>query len=105
MRDDEGCASAGGVGDGALDLVLGGGVDGGGGVVEDQNMRIGQEGTSQRDALTLSTGEGHAAFADDCFIALIEGMDEVICLRGLGCHFDLFLRGIWFAEGDVIADS
>ena len=54
VRDDEGRASAGGVGDGALDLVLGGGVDGGGGIIQDQDARVGQEGARQRDALALS---------------------------------------------------
>ena len=53
-------------------------VDGGGGIVQDQDARVGQEGARQRQALALSAGEGHAALADDRLVALVESVDEVI---------------------------
>ena len=83
MRDDKGRPPAGRVGDGALDLVLGRRVDRGGGIIQDQNVRIGQEGACQGDALALSAGERDAAFADDGCIALVKGLDEIIRLRRL----------------------
>ncbi len=43
VSDEDGRAAAGGVGDGPLDLVFGGGINGGGRVVEDQDAGIGQE--------------------------------------------------------------
>ena len=54
VGDDEGRASAGGVGDGALNFVLGGGVNRGGGIIQHQHARIGEEGAGERDALALS---------------------------------------------------
>ena len=47
------------------DAGLGGGVDGGGGVVENENAGPGEEGAGQGDALALPAGEGEASLADD----------------------------------------
>lgn len=47
-----------------VDLVLDAGVDGGGGVVEEEQPGVGEEGAGQRDALALAAGEGEALFAD-----------------------------------------
>ena len=41
--------------DGALDLILGGAVNGAGRVVEDQDTRIGKQRTSDRNSLALAT--------------------------------------------------
>ena len=84
MRDDEGRSSARGVGDGALDLIFGGRVNCGGGIIQDQNARVGQEGACQRNALALSAGERDAAFTDDGIVGLVKFQDEVMCLRGDG---------------------
>ena len=46
-----------------LNQALGGGVDTGGGFIEDQNRRIGQQRARDADALFLAHTELHAAFA------------------------------------------
>ena len=47
-----------------FDLRLGGRVDRGGGVVEDQDARIGEQGAGDRHPLALPAGEGEATLAD-----------------------------------------
>ena len=51
--------------DGLFDL----GVDGAGGVVEDQDARVGHDGPGQGDALALAAREGQAPLADDGVVA------------------------------------
>ena len=46
-----------------LDQVLGLGIHAGGGIVEDQDARVGQQGAGDRQALLLPAGKGHAALA------------------------------------------
>ena len=48
---------------GFLNQPLGGGVDTGGGFIENQNRRIGQQRTRDADALFLAHTELHTAFA------------------------------------------
>ena len=81
-------------GDGTLDLVLGGGVDGAGGIIQDQDARVGQEGACDGQALALSAGEGDAALADDGLIAFFEFVDEIIRLGGFCGGFDLVRCGV-----------
>ena len=66
---------------GALDLVLGGAVDGAGAVVQDQDARVGEEGAGDGDALPLPAGQGHAALADLGLVAVVEAGDELVRLR------------------------
>ena len=47
-----------------LDLALGGGVDRGGRVVEDQHARVGEQRARDREPLALAAGERQAALAD-----------------------------------------
>ena len=103
VRDDKSGPSAGGVGDCALDLILGGRVDGGGGIIQHENARVGEKGAGEGDALALSAGEGHAAFADDGSIRLVKLKDEVMRLCGGGCSDDLVFCRAGFAESDIVA--
>ena len=68
-------------------------------------MRFRHEGASQRNTLTLSAGERDAAFADDCVVTLIKGLDELIRLGRLCRRFDLSLGCFRFPESDILADS
>ncbi len=102
MGDDEGRASAGGVGDGTLNFVLGGGVNRRSGVVQHQHARISEKGAGERDALALSARKGHTAFPDDGVVALIEAKNKFmrLCRDGCGNHF---ISGrAWLAEGDIV---
>ena len=52
------------------------GVEGGGGLVEEQDRRVLQDGAGDGDALALAAGERHAALADHGGVALRQGADE-----------------------------
>src|SRR6185369_2451009 len=74
--------------DRALDLVLCGAVDGAGGVVQDQNARIREQGPSDGDPLTLATGKGDSALTHYRFVAVGETLDKVMRLSRLGRRFN-----------------
>ena len=63
-----------------LDLALGGRVDRRGGVVEDQDARVGEDRAGDREALALAAGDGQAALADARVVAVREPLDEVVRL-------------------------
>ena len=56
-------------------------VDRGGGVVEDQDPRVGEQGPGDRDSLALAAREGQAALADARVIAVGQVRDELVGLR------------------------
>ena len=64
VGDDEGGAPGHRLVERELDLLLGRGVDRGGGVVEDQHARVGEQRAGDRQALALAAGERQAALAD-----------------------------------------
>ena len=88
-----------------LDAVFGGAVDGAGAVIQDQDARIGQEGASDGNALSLAAGQGHAALADLCRVALFKVQDEFMRLSLAGGALDVFLGRFGHAKGDVLGDG
>ena len=64
MRDDEGGAACGEPVGGGQDRRLGGRVQGGGGLVEQQQVRVDQLGAGQRDQLPLPGGQALPALVD-----------------------------------------
>jgi hypothetical protein len=56
VSDDEGGAAFDEALEGGLDAVLGAGVNGGGGLVEDEYAGVGDHGTGETDELTLAGG-------------------------------------------------
>ena len=69
--------------------ALGAGVEGAGGLVEEQDGRVAQDRPGDRDALLLAAGEPVAALADDGVVALGQRGDEVVDARGAGRVLDL----------------
>ena len=69
----------------ALDRVADNGlvfrVEGAGDLVENENARLPDDGSRQRDALTLATGEAHASLAEDGVDPLLPLADEVVGFR------------------------
>ncbi len=61
--------------------------------VQNQDARICQNGARDRDALPLSTGEFHAALADDGVVFLLELFRELIHARDAAGFQDLLLCG------------
>ena len=64
VGDQQGRAARHHLRQGLVDLVLDAGVDGGGGVVEEKQPGVGEDGAGERDALALAAGEGQAVLAD-----------------------------------------
>ena len=75
MGDDEAGASGQERLQGPLDLALGAGVHAGGGLVQDQDARIGQGGAGDGQELALALAEP-AALPQDGLVALGEALDE-----------------------------
>ncbi len=87
-----------------LDLAFGAGVDRGGGIVEDQDARVGDDRPRDRQALALAPGESQSALADLGVVAVGQAFDEpAACARRCG-QFDLLPGGIGPAVGDVVGD-
>ncbi|CAN5702049.1 hypothetical protein BH20ACT14_BH20ACT14_11220 [soil metagenome] len=70
MRDDERRSAGEEVPKPSLDFPLGADVDRGGGLVEDENVRVGEERTREGDQLPLSQREPEAALAELRVVAL-----------------------------------
>ena len=91
--------------DGVLDLLLGDGVERGGGFVKDEDRRITQNGAGNGHALALSTAKDEALFADDAVVAFGVGHDKVVSIGELGGVLNLCLGGMGRAVGDVRSDG
>ena len=69
------------------------------GVVEDEDARVHDERPRDGDALALAAAEREAALADDGVVALGEGFDELVGLRGLGRRAHLVVASPPAARG------
>jgi hypothetical protein len=78
MRDHEGGAAGEERAKRALDLALGTDVDRRGGLVEDQDARVGEKRPRERDELALAEREAAAALLQLCLVAVLEPDDEVV---------------------------
>src|SRR5580658_6906965 len=70
MGDDKGGAANHQVGEGFLHIHLGFGIEFGGGLIENENRRIFEDGAGYGDALSLPAAEPGAAFTDHGIVAL-----------------------------------
>src|SRR5215204_414608 len=75
------------------------------GLVEDQNLRLGQDRARDGDALPLPARELHAALADDRVVAVGEAADELVAVRDAGRGPDLLAGRVRVREGDVVGDG
>src|SRR5207253_6411789 len=65
-------------------------------LVKDENARILEESSSNRDSLPLTHGESDPAFANLSIISLLEGDDELVSVRRLRRPADLLVGGLTF---------
>ena len=86
---------------GLADRGLGGGVDGGRGVVEHEDPGVVEQRAGERHALALAARERQAPLADAGVVALGQVVDEPVGLRGGRGGADLLLGGVRAAVGDV----
>src|SRR5205823_5978443 len=78
VRDDERGASLHKVREAFLYGGLGLRIEAAGGLVQDEDARVGKNRTSDGDALALSAGEFDAAFADDGLVLLLEFFGKLV---------------------------
>src|ERR1039458_1229171 len=71
------------------------GIDGAGGIIEDQDAGVVEDRAGQGDTLTLPSRESEASLADDGVVAAGEGGDEVMSLRGPCRRLDVLVAGPW----------
>ena len=105
VGDNQGGTSLGQSVEGPLDFGLGNRVQGGGGLVQNQNGGILQEDPGDGDALLLPAGEQGAPLAYIGLEALGHGQDVLVDLRLLCRLDDLFHGGAGFAVADVFQNG
>ncbi len=81
--------------------ALGGGIEGRGSLVEQQDGGVFQNGAGDGDTLPLAAGELDAIGADDGVIALRQLGDEFMCVGLFGSGDDFLFRRMQAAIGDV----
>ena len=79
-------------------------VDGAGGVVEDQDGRVDQQGAGDGDPLALPAGERVAPLAHHGVVPVGQPIDETGGTGRLGCGHDLLEGGVGATVGDVVPD-
>ena len=103
--DDETGAVASQSFEGLLDEVLGFGIDGRSGLIEEQNGRILQKGACDGDALTLASAEKDAAFANFGIEAVWQRADEVFGTRVAQSEPQIGLGGIRASKMKVLTNG
>ena len=88
-----------------LDQPLALGVEVAGGLVEDEDPRVGQDGPGDGQPLPLAAAEPHAALADQRVVAVGQALDELGGVGGLARRArSASRRGPAVAVGDVLGD-
>ena len=87
-----------------VDALLGPDVHGAGGIVQDQDRRVGQHRAGDGDPLALSARQRVAAFADHLVEAVFEVSDEPVGLGHARCCQHLVAWGLGPSEGDVVVE-
>src|SRR5690625_311612 len=88
-----------------LDLPFGLRIEGRCRLVKDENGRVLQEDTGNRQALLLAAREPHTSFTDDGIESQRQALQQVVKLRLAGRIQDLGLRCIQSPVGDVLPDG
>ena len=105
MRDGQHRAPLARLTQGILNLVLRLAVQRACGFVEQQDRRVFQQGPRDTDTLLFPPRQFQPAFTHSGFIPVGQTLDKVVDLRRFCRRFDVFLRGVIAAIGDVIADG
>ena len=87
------------------DQRLGLGVQGRGGLVQDEDRRVLEQGPGYGQTLALAAGQVGALFAQDGVVAAGQAFDELMGIGepGRGDHF--LATGLLLAVGDVVVDA
>ena len=79
-------------------------VDGGGGFVQDQDLRVDQNSARDGNALALAAGQGLAALADQGVVGFRQFQHEFVSAGGARGVNHARCACTWNAVGDVVAD-
>ena len=80
-------------------------VEGGCGLVEDQDVRVPDQGPGNGEALLLPLRQIHPLFADDCVIPVRQPMNEPVYAGRPGCPLDILLACALVSVTEVLHDS
>ena len=103
MRNDKGGAAAQQRGQAGLYEVFGFGVDAGGGFVEDEQARVGEQGPHETEQLALAVTEQAPALTHIGIIAIGEAHDEIVRPNGLCRSYDGRIAGGGVAIAQIVA--
>ena len=87
-----------------LDGGLAVAVEGAGGLVEDENGGVAEEGAGEGEALFLSARETRAAFADEGFVASGKTEDKLVRVGGAGGGLDLGAGSFGARDEEIVVD-
>ena len=87
------------------DHGVGLGIDGAGGIVEDQHLRLFEQRAGDAEALALAAGDVRAALLDVGIVLVGELLDEVVRLRQFAGVDHLFIGGVRVAPAQVVLDG
>mmetsp|Transcript_39389 Transcript_39389/g.100639 ORF Transcript_39389/g.100639 Transcript_39389/m.100639 type:complete len:260 (+) Transcript_39389:336-1115(+) len=104
MRDHHGGAPRHQLLQGVLHEPFALGIQGGGGLVQQQHARVLEHSARNGDALLLAAAQLHAALADIGAVPLGQLLDEAGGVGGRRRRRDLLIRGAGAAELDVVGD-
>ena len=85
-----------------LDQVLALGVQRAGGLVQQQDRRIGEQGAGDGQALALTAGQAEAGVAQMGLLALRQALDELVGMRRARRRFHVGLAGVETSVTDVV---
>ena len=104
VGDDKGSSSFHQVFHAFLDQDLGSCIDGRCGFVENQDLRIAEEGAGDGKQLFLPLGNVGRFFIDLCLIAVFQRADEVVDIGGIRRLHDFLVGGVHAAVADIVHD-
>ena len=102
MGHDEAGAAPHHPGKGGLDAHLGTGINGGGGLVQNQHGGQAEHDTGDAEQLLLALADVAAVLGDDGVVALGQAADEAVGMGCLGRSHHLVEGGVRLAVGDVL---
>ena len=105
VGDDEGSAALQEGVKALLYQALGLGVDGGGGLVQHQYLRVTEQCARESHQLALTLGKARAALVDLGVVPVLHPTYELVGADGLGGLYDLLVGGVQAAVADIVHDG
>ena len=90
---------------GLLDQHLGAGIDRAGGFIQDQDLRVGQDGPGDGQQLHLALRDVGGLLVQHHVVAVRQGVDEVVHVGGLGGGDHFLVGRVRPAVADVLHDG